>query len=146
MSELVYWRDPKRSVAVLAAIGLVLFLFQRYSFHSVIIYTAFSVLLATIAFRVFKLLEGYFVIKNRPETWSTFSSHSRSFQEVRWLESIPTLSGLGSHHSSGQIAISCGESRRSCCLYLQGNASHFSGGKFSWFCQSNQIFWFIWLI
>lgn len=58
--ELVYWRDPKKSVAVLATVFLLLFLFQKYSFHSVIIYTALVTLVATIGFRGIKLLEGHF--------------------------------------------------------------------------------------
>jgi len=54
VSELVYWRDPKKSGAVLGAVLVVLLSLTFLSLISVIAYTSLAVLSGTLAFRVYK--------------------------------------------------------------------------------------------
>jgi len=54
VSELVYWRDPKKSGAVFGAIFVILIALTFLSFISVVAYTSLAVLSATFAFRVYK--------------------------------------------------------------------------------------------
>jgi hypothetical protein len=54
VSELVYWRDPKKSGAVFGAIFVVLIALTFLSFISVVAYTSLAVLSATFAFRIYK--------------------------------------------------------------------------------------------
>uniref|UniRef100_A0A914HIC0 Reticulon-like protein n=1 Tax=Globodera rostochiensis TaxID=31243 RepID=A0A914HIC0_GLORO len=65
MMELVYWRDPKKSGAVLATFFLVIYIFQHFSVLSILINGALGLLLATVGFRVFKLAEAHF--KKQPD-------------------------------------------------------------------------------
>ncbi|KAL3083322.1 hypothetical protein niasHS_011124 [Heterodera schachtii] len=58
--ELVYWRDPQKSGAVLASLFLCVYVFQHFSVLSVLINGALCLLLATVGFRVFKLAEAHF--------------------------------------------------------------------------------------
>jgi len=54
VSELVYWRDPKKSGAVFGTIFVILIALTFLSFISVVAYTSLAVLSATFAFRVYK--------------------------------------------------------------------------------------------
>jgi hypothetical protein len=54
VSELVYWRDPKKSGAVFGSIFVVLLALAFLSFISVVAYTSLAVLSGTLAFRVYK--------------------------------------------------------------------------------------------
>jgi hypothetical protein len=54
MSELVYWRDPKKSGVVFGAIFIVLIALTCLSLISVVAYTSLAVLSGTFAFRVYK--------------------------------------------------------------------------------------------
>jgi len=54
MSELVYWRDPKKSGAVFGAVLVVLIALSCLSLISVVAYTSLAVLSGTFAFRVYK--------------------------------------------------------------------------------------------
>uniref|UniRef100_A0A914HHE5 Reticulon-like protein n=1 Tax=Globodera rostochiensis TaxID=31243 RepID=A0A914HHE5_GLORO len=65
LMELVYWRDPKKSGAVLATFFLVIYIFQHFSVLSILINGALGLLLATVGFRVFKLAEAHF--KKQPD-------------------------------------------------------------------------------
>uniref|UniRef100_A0A1I7ZA28 Reticulon-like protein n=1 Tax=Steinernema glaseri TaxID=37863 RepID=A0A1I7ZA28_9BILA len=58
--RVVYWRDPKKSGAVLAAIFVGLYVFATYPLLIVLTYTALAVLAGTFGFRVFKLAEAHF--------------------------------------------------------------------------------------
>lgn len=76
VSELVYWRDPKKSGVVFGAIFVVLIALTCLSLISVVAYTALAVLSGTFAFRVYKAVlqavqktnEGHpfkYVVKNK---------------------------------------------------------------------------------
>lgn len=54
VSELVYWRDPKKSGAVFGAVLVVLIALSCLSLISVVAYTSLAVLSGTFAFRVYK--------------------------------------------------------------------------------------------
>jgi hypothetical protein len=54
LSELVYWRDPKKSGAVFGSIFVVLIALTCLSLISVIAYTSLAILSGTFAFRVYK--------------------------------------------------------------------------------------------
>jgi len=54
VSELVYWRDPKKSGAVFGSIFVVLIALTCLSLISVVAYTSLAVLSGTFAFRVYK--------------------------------------------------------------------------------------------
>lgn len=54
VSELVYWRDPKKSGVVFGAIFVVLIALTCLSLISVVAYTSLAVLSGTFAFRVYK--------------------------------------------------------------------------------------------
>jgi len=54
VSELVYWRDPKKSGVVFGGIFLVLIALTWLSFISVVAYTSLAILSGTFAFRVYK--------------------------------------------------------------------------------------------
>jgi len=54
VSELVYWRDPKKSGVVFGAIFVVLIALTCLSFISVLAYTSLAILSGTFCFRVYK--------------------------------------------------------------------------------------------
>jgi len=54
VSELVYWRDPKKSGVVFGSIFVILLALTFLSFISVVAYTSLAVLSATLAFRLYK--------------------------------------------------------------------------------------------
>jgi len=54
ISELVYWRDPKKSGVVFGSIFVVLIALCFLSFISVIAYTSLAVLTGTFGFRIYK--------------------------------------------------------------------------------------------
>jgi len=54
LSELVYWRDPKKSGVVFGSAMLVLILFTCMSVISVVAYTGLAILSGTLAFRLYK--------------------------------------------------------------------------------------------
>lgn len=54
MSELVYWRDPKKSGAVFAGILTILISLTCLSFISVLAYTSLAILSGTLGFRLYK--------------------------------------------------------------------------------------------
>jgi hypothetical protein len=54
MSELVYWRDPKKSGVVFGAIAVILIALTCLSLISVVAYTSLLLLTGTFAFRVYK--------------------------------------------------------------------------------------------
>jgi len=54
VSELVYWRDPKKSGVVFGSIFIILIALTFLSFISVVAYTSLAVLSGTFAFRVYK--------------------------------------------------------------------------------------------
>jgi len=54
VSELVYWRDPKKSGVVFGSIFVVLICLIFFSFISVVAYTSLAILTGTFAFRVYK--------------------------------------------------------------------------------------------
>jgi len=54
VSELVYWRDPKKSGIVFGAVLVVLLSLTFLSLISVVAYTSLAVLSGTLAFRVYK--------------------------------------------------------------------------------------------
>jgi len=56
--EIVYWRDPKRSAAALAAALFALYLVSRCSVISLVAYASLAVLAGTVGFRLFKLAEA----------------------------------------------------------------------------------------
>jgi len=56
VSELVYWRDPKKSGAVFGSLFLVLIFLTFASFISVVAYSSLAVLGGTLAFRVYKMV------------------------------------------------------------------------------------------
>jgi len=54
VSELVYWRDPKKSGVVFGSIFIILIALAFLSFISVVAYTSLAILSGTFAFRVYK--------------------------------------------------------------------------------------------
>jgi len=54
LSELVYWRDPKKSGIVFGSVFVVLIALTLLSLISVVAYTSLAVLSGTFAFRVYK--------------------------------------------------------------------------------------------
>jgi hypothetical protein len=54
VSELVYWRDPKKSGVVFGSIFVILLALAFLSLISVVAYTSLAVLAGTFAFRVYK--------------------------------------------------------------------------------------------
>jgi len=54
VSELVYWRDPKKSGIVFGGIFVILISLTFLSFISVVAYTSLAILSGTFAFRVYK--------------------------------------------------------------------------------------------
>jgi len=54
VSELVYWRDPKKSGIVFGALLVILLSLTSLSLISVVAYTSLAVLSGTLAFRVYK--------------------------------------------------------------------------------------------
>jgi len=54
VSELVYWRDPKKSGVVFGSIFVILIALIFFSFISVVAYTSLALLTGTFAFRVYK--------------------------------------------------------------------------------------------
>jgi hypothetical protein len=54
LSELVYWRDPKKSGVVFGAIAVILIALTCLSLISVVAYTSLLLLTGTFAFRVYK--------------------------------------------------------------------------------------------
>lgn len=58
--DIIYWRDPKTSGITLGAIFVTLFLLCKFSFISLIAYSAIAVLVGTLGFRLFKIAEAKF--------------------------------------------------------------------------------------
>ncbi|TKR61216.1 hypothetical protein L596_028357 [Steinernema carpocapsae] len=58
--EVVYWRDPKKSGAILAAIFAGLYVFANFPLLIVLTYSLLAVLVGTFGFRIFKLAEAHF--------------------------------------------------------------------------------------
>jgi len=56
--DLIYWRDPKKSVIALSLTLLALFIFAKFSLISVLAYTGLAVLAGTFGFRLYKAVEG----------------------------------------------------------------------------------------
>lgn len=58
MLDIIYWRDPKKSGAVLGAILVGLFLITKFSLISLLAYGSLAILVGTLGFRIFKLVEA----------------------------------------------------------------------------------------
>ncbi|KAE9549201.1 hypothetical protein FO519_007581, partial [Halicephalobus sp. NKZ332] len=56
--DIIYWRDPKRSGIALGVVLLGLFLISKFSLISLVAYGSLAVLVGTLGFRVFKLVEA----------------------------------------------------------------------------------------
>ena len=56
--DILYWRDPKKSGAALAVILFTLYLVSKFSLISLVAYGSLAVLIGTLGFRVFKLVEA----------------------------------------------------------------------------------------
>jgi len=56
--DILHWRDPKKSAIALAVSLIALILFAKFSFVSLIAWSALAVLGATLGFRVYKIVES----------------------------------------------------------------------------------------
>lgn len=56
--DVIYWRDPKKSGAILGVILLILFVFAKFPLIAVLSYAGLSILGGTLGFRIYKLIEA----------------------------------------------------------------------------------------
>lgn len=56
--DLLYWRDPKKSGAVLGVTVLALLVFAKFSLVAVLSYLGLAILGGTLGFRLYKLVEA----------------------------------------------------------------------------------------
>ncbi|CAG9531027.1 unnamed protein product [Cercopithifilaria johnstoni] len=56
--DIIYWRDPKKSGAILGIILLALLVFSKFPLIAVLSYVGLSVLGGTLGFRIYKLIEA----------------------------------------------------------------------------------------
>ena len=65
--DIIYWRDPKKSGIVLGAIFVTLLLLCKFSLISLVAYSAIAVLIGTLGFRIYKLVDARFIKKTKDE-------------------------------------------------------------------------------
>ncbi|KAK0410150.1 hypothetical protein QR680_004976 [Steinernema hermaphroditum] len=94
--EVVYWRDPKKSGAVLAAIFVGLYVFASYPLLIVLTYSALAVLLGTFGFRVFKLTEAHFKKLPAEHPFKEYLAYDLSLESEKV-------------HSFAERAVACGQ-------------------------------------
>lgn len=56
--DIVYWRDPKKSGAILGITLLTLLVFANFPLIAILSYVGLSVLGGTLGFRIYKLVEA----------------------------------------------------------------------------------------
>ncbi|VDN02392.1 unnamed protein product [Thelazia callipaeda] len=89
--DLVYWRDPVKSGAVLATTLVTLIVFAKFPLTAVISYLALAVLGGTLGFRIYKLLEAQVRKTDGANPFQTYLNREFHLPQEKIHQQLDTL-------------------------------------------------------